>query len=89
MFGYLFSRPASERFGRLFDELGLAFDVQDLANFTTCRNSVAHSSSSGPSRDDRVRAMLFGYSMVARCVLARLGYKGVVYDERSRSDVTI
>jgi hypothetical protein len=89
LFGYVFSKPARERFEQLFAQLGLAFDAAELANFVLCRNNVAHTSATAPSRDDKLRAMLFGYAMVARCLLVRLGYHGEVYDERSRQYIVI
>jgi hypothetical protein len=89
LFGYLFSKPARERFEQLFAQLGLGYDPAALVNFVRCRNNVAHTSAAAPTSDDKVDAMLFGYAMVARCLLVRIGYHGKVYDERSRQYVTI
>ena len=83
------SGAGPERFEQLFTHLGLAWDASELANFVRCRNDVAHTSSNAPTRDEKVRAMLFGYAMVARCLLVRLGYHGNVYDERSQQDIVI
>lgn len=83
--GYLFSRPAAGRFERLFQSLGIGFDPADLTNFVQRRNGVVHAK--GGQTEAKVRAMMFGHHMVGRCALAKLEYKGRVYDELRREVV--
>lgn len=84
---YLFTRPASGRFERLLSRFGIAFDGDQLSNFVKRRNETAHPAAGATEREARIRAMMFGHHMVGRCLLARLGYSGGVYNEATREIV--
>ena len=87
MIGHLFQRPAKGRFERLFASLGLSYLSDDLDNFVKCRNSAVHAGGT-PSLEKRVKAMFFGHTMVGRCALAKLDYKGSVFSEPDGTNIT-